>query len=145
MGTITYILALFLCIGFGAIIRILVYYCTCRPLASGSHQISNFTSADQHSHITIITERLGLDEATVRKFPKLIYAQAKARKGISTASCCSICLADYADTDVLRFLPDCGHLFHLKCLDPWLRLHATCPVCRSSPLAEAAPLAQQHC
>ncbi|MQL75677.1 hypothetical protein Taro_008061 [Colocasia esculenta] len=50
------------------------------------------------------------------------------------ALCCSICLADYKDADVLRRLPDCKHLFHLKCVDPWLRLHPTFPVCRTSPL-----------
>ncbi|KAK7850961.1 putative ring-h2 finger protein atl71 [Quercus suber] len=89
----------------------------------------------QHS---INTAELGLDEATLRNYPKLIYAQAKLHKGNSTSSCCSICLADYNDTDVLRLLPDCGHLFHLKCVDSWLRLHTTCPVCRNSPLAKVA-------
>ena len=78
----------------------------------------------------------GIDEATLRQYPKLLYAEAKLHQGNSTISCCSICLADYDDTDVLRLLPDCSHIFHLKCVDSWLRLHATCPVCRNSPLPE---------
>ncbi|KAK4563991.1 hypothetical protein RGQ29_006190 [Quercus rubra] len=78
----------------------------------------------------------GIDEATLRQCPKLLYAEAKLHQGNSTISCCSICLADYNDTDVLRMLPDCSHIFHLKCVDSWLRLHATCPVCRNSPLPE---------
>ena len=105
---------------------------TLRP----SYQQSEGTTAPRHS-INII--ELGLDEATLRNYPKLLYAQAKLHNGNSTASCCSICLADYKDTDVLRLLPDCGHRFHLKCVDSWLRLHATCPVCRNSPLSEVAP------
>ncbi|XP_051150519.1 RING-H2 finger protein ATL70 [Andrographis paniculata] len=96
----------------------------------------------------------GLDEATLTNYPKLLYSEAKAAAqknstNSSTAACCSICLADYKGADVLRLLPDCGHLFHLKCVDPWLRLHPTCPVCRTSPmptplstpLAEVVPLA----
>ncbi|KAJ0624340.1 putative transcription factor C2H2 family [Helianthus annuus] len=38
------------------------------------------------------------------------------------------CLADYKGKDLLRELPDCGHLFHVKCVDPWLRLNPTCPI-----------------
>ncbi|XAR64793.1 hypothetical protein NMG60_11008631 [Bertholletia excelsa] len=95
---------------------------------------------------------VGLDEATLLSYPKLLYSQAKLQKKDSTATCCSICLADYKGSDTLRLLPDCGHLFHLKCVDPWLRLHPTCPVCRTSPvptpmstpLAEVVPLARRQ-
>ncbi|GFP88839.1 putative RING-H2 finger protein atl71 [Phtheirospermum japonicum] len=79
--------------------------------------------------------RGGLGEAALSSYPHLAYAQLKPHKNDSTASsACSICLADYKDTDLIRLLPDCGHLFHLGCIDPWLKLHPTCPICRSSPL-----------
>ncbi|XP_021650127.2 RING-H2 finger protein ATL70-like [Hevea brasiliensis] len=98
----------------------------------------------------IVTD-VGLDEATLKSYPKLLYSEAKLHKADSTSTCCSICLAEYKNTDMLRLLPDCGHLFHLKCVDPWLRLHPTCPVCRTSPLptplstplAEVVPLASR--
>ncbi|XP_058069330.1 RING-H2 finger protein ATL67-like [Magnolia sinica] len=35
---------------------------------------------------------------------------------------------------MLRMLPDCRHFFHLCCVNAWLRLNASCPVCRTSPL-----------
>ncbi|KAL6336140.1 hypothetical protein AAG906_011022 [Vitis piasezkii] len=95
---------------------------------------------------------VGLDEATILSYPKMVYSEAKLQHKDSTATCCSICLADYKGSDMLRLLPDCGHLFHLKCVDPWLRLHPTCPVCRTSPmptplstpLAEVVPLATRR-
>lgn len=124
------------------------FYCTRMHSNSESSNDSN-TTHDDHSAVTI---DIGLDESTLRSYPKLLYSQAKLHKGETMASCCSICLADYKDSDSLRLLPDCGHVFHRKCVDPWLRLHPTCPVCRNSrastplatplttPLAEVAPL-----
>lgn len=91
----------------------------------------------------------GLNEATVHSYPKLLYSQFKLQNGNSVGSSCSVCLADYKDTDMLRKLPLCAHVFHAKCVDPWLRMHASCPICRNSPLrtsvAEETPLtASQH-
>ncbi|XP_023917065.2 putative RING-H2 finger protein ATL71 [Quercus suber] len=65
----------------------------------------------------------GLNETNRHNFPKLVCAQAKLLKSDSTASRCSICLEDYDDSDTLRMLPDCGHLFHLKCVNLWLQIH----------------------
>ncbi|KAF5729389.1 putative RING-H2 finger protein ATL71 [Tripterygium wilfordii] len=80
---------------------------------------------------SVIVE-LGLDEATINSYPKLLYSQAKIDKGDSIGRSCSICLADYKEGEMVRLMPECDHIFHLKCIDPWLRLHATCPVCRRS-------------
>lgn len=95
---------------------------------------------------------VGLDEATIKSYPRLLYSEAKLRSSGSTASCCSICLGDYKGHDELRMIPDCGHLFHHECIDPWLRMHPTCPMCRNSPLptpmptplAEVVPLATRR-
>ncbi|KAF6169997.1 hypothetical protein GIB67_034389 [Kingdonia uniflora] len=93
-----------------------------------------------------ITVEQGLDEATLLSYPKLLYSEVKLdnKSNTTTTTCCYICLADYKSTDVLRMLPDCGHLFHLKCVDPWLRLHPTCPVCRTTPIStpQSTPLTE---
>ncbi|CAA3004458.1 RING-H2 finger ATL70-like, partial [Olea europaea subsp. europaea] len=65
--------------------------------------------------------RRGLDETTISTYPQFIYSQLKLHKCESSSSACSICLADYKDTDLIRLLPDCGHFFHFKCIDPWLK------------------------
>uniref|UniRef100_A0A7N0U147 RING-type E3 ubiquitin transferase n=1 Tax=Kalanchoe fedtschenkoi TaxID=63787 RepID=A0A7N0U147_KALFE len=44
------------------------------------------------------------------------------------AECC-ICLSSYDDGVDLRELP-CGHHFHCACVDKWLFINATCPLCK---------------
>ncbi|KAE8716277.1 putative RING-H2 finger protein ATL69 [Hibiscus syriacus] len=34
----------------------------------------------------------------------------------------------------MRMMPECRHYFHAPCLDAWLKLNGSCPVCRNSPL-----------
>ncbi|XP_050384726.1 E3 ubiquitin-protein ligase At1g63170 [Argentina anserina] len=43
---------------------------------------------------------------------------------------CSICLANYSDNDDLRELT-CLHVFHVECVDKWLKINASCPLCKS--------------
>ncbi|XP_031113177.1 E3 ubiquitin-protein ligase At1g63170-like [Ipomoea triloba] len=44
------------------------------------------------------------------------------------AECC-ICLCSYDDGIELRELP-CRHHFHCACIDKWLFINATCPLCK---------------
>lgn len=128
------------------------YYCTREDQQRDQPARSRRTARQVIESQNYVVD-VGLDEATILSYPKLPYSEAKIKKiKDSTATCCSICLADYKSSDMLRLLPDCGHLFHLKCVDPWLRLHPTCPVCRTSPmptplstpLAEVVPLASRR-
>ncbi|KAF8005638.1 hypothetical protein BT93_K0042 [Corymbia citriodora subsp. variegata] len=91
----------------------------------------------------------GIDEATLRSYPTVLFSSAKHHEKNDLADSidvigggsCSICLGEYKEGEVLRLLPECEHVFHMKCVDPWLRLHATCPVCRKSPVAGAGAVA----
>ncbi|KAH9611585.1 hypothetical protein KSS87_023236 [Heliosperma pusillum] len=42
---------------------------------------------------------------------------------------CCICLARYMEDDEMRELP-CTHFFHAECVDRWLKINATCPLCK---------------
>ncbi|CAN4118717.1 unnamed protein product [Withania somnifera] len=124
------------------------YFCTRNQITELPPRQRRTPSAIQHDHgqdnNNCIVDIIGLDETTLSRYPKLLYSEAKVNHKDSTASCCSICLADYKNKDMLRLLPDCEHLFHLKCVDPWLMLNPSCPVCRTSPLPtpQSTPLAE---
>ncbi|CAL4954920.1 unnamed protein product [Urochloa decumbens] len=42
---------------------------------------------------------------------------------------CCICLAQYREKEEVRQLP-CTHMFHLRCVDRWLRIISSCPLCK---------------
>ncbi|XP_074329515.1 RING-H2 finger protein ATL67-like [Apium graveolens] len=88
---------------------------------------------------------VGLDQRVINSYRKYPFS-----RNLKSDSLCPICLCDYKDAEMLRMLPDCKHFFHLYCVDAWLKLSASCPVCRNSPLptplstplSEVVPLSQ---
>ncbi|XP_010524458.1 PREDICTED: RING-H2 finger protein ATL46-like [Tarenaya hassleriana] len=56
--------------------------------------------------------------------------------------CCAVCLRDAAEGEKMRRLTVCGHCFHADCIDTWLSMKSTCPLCRAEvpPLPPANPL-----
>lgn len=48
---------------------------------------------------------------------------------IKCKSSCPICLDNYKDKEYKRTLK-CGHTFHKKCIDKWIKKHNSCPICR---------------
>ncbi|KDP28554.1 hypothetical protein JCGZ_14325 [Jatropha curcas] len=94
------------------------------------------------------TSAVGLDQAVINSYPKFQFTKDGSSNGNSTT--CSICLCEYKDLEMLRMMPECRHFFHLCCIDAWLKLNGSCPVCRNSPLptplstplSEVVPLSQ---
>jgi E3 ubiquitin-protein ligase ATL6/9/15/31/42/55 len=74
----------------------------------------------------------GLDSAAMEALPVLTYGTARAVKAGRGALECAVCLAEFGDdSEKLRLLPGCCHVFHAACIDVWLATHVTCPVCRA--------------
>ncbi|NXY21725.1 RN215 protein, partial [Atrichornis clamosus] len=48
---------------------------------------------------------------------------------------CAVCLDQFHKSQWLRVLP-CSHEFHRDCVDPWLLLQQTCPLCKRNILGE---------
>ncbi|XP_004086492.3 RING finger protein 215 isoform X1 [Oryzias latipes] len=64
------------------------------------------------------------------------YRQPKRWCGPSQptdADICAVCLEAFRNNQCLRVLP-CLHEYHRDCVDPWLLLQHTCPLCKRSIL-----------
>ncbi|XP_017228324.1 RING-H2 finger protein ATL22 [Daucus carota subsp. sativus] len=75
---------------------------------------------------------MGLDKATINSYPMTVLGESK-RLPKPSDSTCAICLSEYQPNDKLRTVPECNHYFHSNCIDEWLKLNASCPVCRNFP------------
>ncbi|KVH98522.1 E3 ubiquitin-protein ligase ATL31-like [Cynara cardunculus var. scolymus] len=85
----------------------------------------------------------GLDPAVVATFTSFTYSVVKEIMIGQQALECAVCLNGYQDHEALRLLPECSHVFHRDCLDEWLALHVTCPVCRASLVPKPDPLSRE--
>ncbi|XP_026440824.1 putative RING-H2 finger protein ATL21A [Papaver somniferum] len=122
-----------------ALVLILAFTCCICPWVIGlfrDHHRSLFLSDGilLQSTVTnqeVIIIRTGLDDATIKSYRR-IHLDEKLQLPNPTDTTCSICLSEYRPTESLKLIPPCNHCFHAKCIDPWLRMHTTCPVCRKS-------------
>ncbi|XP_041029110.1 putative RING-H2 finger protein ATL21B isoform X1 [Juglans microcarpa x Juglans regia] len=74
----------------------------------------------------------GLDGPTIESYPKTLLGESR-RLPKPNDNTCPICLSEYQPKEELRTIPDCNHYFHANCVDEWLKMNATCPLCRNSP------------
>ncbi|XP_071708125.1 RING-H2 finger protein ATL39-like [Rutidosis leptorrhynchoides] len=129
-GSLTYVFAISLPFIF---LIILVYYVSrkCKSNINFLSQPDDVADNDDDQQRPIRVME-GVNEDILVTFPTFVYSEDTVND--VGGSGCSVCLVDYKRNDVIRSLPKCGHLFHRKCIDTWLRVHATCPVCRNSTL-----------
>ncbi|KAI3461354.1 hypothetical protein Pfo_018017 [Paulownia fortunei] len=73
----------------------------------------------------------GLDPSAVNSLPLVAYGKAARHQMIDD---CPICLSEFQERETVKLIPYCGHVFHSRCIDTWLSLHVTCPLCRSAQL-----------
>ncbi|XP_068479516.1 putative RING-H2 finger protein ATL21A isoform X2 [Phaseolus vulgaris] len=80
----------------------------------------------------------GLDESTIESYEKVVLGESRRVPGPNNG-CCWICLSEYNSKETIRCIPECEHCFHADCIDEWLRINTTCPVCRNSPSPSPSP------
>lgn len=69
----------------------------------------------------------GLKKSALKALPKTRYDKAT---DIEKQTACVICLTEFEEGEEIRKLPQCGHEFHVGCVDKWLRAQSSCPSCR---------------
>lgn len=76
----------------------------------------------------------GASERTINRLPlHTITSSEMANKAAhdSNSQTCAICMEPFEEGTTVRTVL-CLHSFHQHCIDPWLRLHANCPICKCS-------------
>ncbi|KAK9034852.1 hypothetical protein V6N11_076908 [Hibiscus sabdariffa] len=70
-----------------------------------------------------------VDNKIVEALPRVTFSSARLSH-CHAGETCAICLEDYKDGEILKFLP-CQHDFHSSCVESWLTKWGTfCPVCK---------------
>jgi len=74
----------------------------------------------------MLSRRRGLANETIDRVETLRWHDsAESQKQ------CMICLSDFSEGEEVRKLP-CGHVFHVGCIDEWLRRCTDCPICKAN-------------
>lgn len=93
-----------------------------------------------YSPPTLLENNRGLDEAVIRSIPMFQYRKSDGNKenykgNAFCSSECAVCLNEFQEEEKLRIIPNCGHFFHIDCIDVWLQNNANCPLCRNSSIS----------
>jgi len=101
------------------------------PLQQGFAS-GDVSEPENYEALLNLAERLGevkpkgLSKSNIEQLPSYRFAGGD-NDGSQTT--CVVCMSDFELRQSLRVLP-CGHEFHSKCVDKWLKTNRTCPICR---------------
>lgn len=79
-------------------------------------------------------QRRGLEESVIQSIPVVQFKREKNGELFRERSFgeCAVCLNEFQETEKLRKIPICSHVFHVDCIDVWLQGNINCPLCRTS-------------
>ncbi|RZC84804.1 hypothetical protein C5167_047583 [Papaver somniferum] len=105
-------------------------YCISRSDAnSPSQDVSS--RVVQTTPLSVINST-GLSGSAIQSFPIVVLGES-GRLPNPDINACAICLLGYEPKEILKSIPACNHYFHANCIDVWLHLKSSCPVCRKPP------------
>ena len=99
-------------------------------------------TADDYEALRALDEGLDSRRGAPRDLIRSLPVERLPSGGGAAAACealgrCVVCLEEFKPGGRLKRLP-CGHAFHARCIDRWLRTKAVCPVCQQGIAPETA-------
>ena len=70
----------------------------------------------------------GLSKHQIKMLPQITF---KNFLNFNNQTNCLICQENFVEQEQLRKF-NCGHIFHIECVDQWLENEKTCPTCKKS-------------
>lgn len=77
----------------------------------------------------MLSRRRGLSNDTITRLEMIRWDTSSSRDFDQTQ--CMVCLSNFTSGEEVRRLP-CNHLFHVNCIDEWLRRCTDCPICKAN-------------
>ncbi|KAJ8768191.1 hypothetical protein K2173_021131 [Erythroxylum novogranatense] len=94
--------------------------------------IRRFSTQDQTDQLSSYRRhpptRKGLDPEIIKALPVYSYCYVEAKYQME----CAVCLGEFEDEEIVKLIPHCSHIFHSECIETWLMVNVTCPVCRGT-------------
>ncbi|ONH99851.1 hypothetical protein PRUPE_6G053600 [Prunus persica] len=105
------------------------YWACVGRLSTTTTSMAANSASSMHSH--------GLDAATIESLPvylhrSVVIANPNAGDIEATEIECCICLGVFEGEEKVKVLPKCHHAYHSECVDKWLSVQSSCPLCRLS-------------
>ncbi|XVF51323.1 hypothetical protein PTKIN_Ptkin04bG0175700 [Pterospermum kingtungense] len=109
----------------------LVFYLHRKASNYDPHQHPNQGISIPDAPRRLAADTKGLDRPAIEAYPISLVGESR-RLPRPNDNTCHICLCEYQAKEALRTIPDCKHYFHASCIDEWLKLNASCPLCRNN-------------
>lgn len=93
---------------------------------------NNYIEQDQNDNVETELKKA---KHLVQDFIIPFVFQQKQKSDLDSITC-AICMENIECGDRVVSLP-CAHIFHIKCIDPWLQKNSHCPICRTDILGHS--------
>ncbi|KAM0949496.1 putative transcription factor C2H2 family [Dioscorea sansibarensis] len=103
------------------------------PNSPSSPSSSSSSSRLRRSLLPISNPNRHRPAACLGVDPEILKAMTVVRFGRGE-EWCVVCLGELAEKEMVKVIAGCGHGFHPACIDAWLRIHGSCPLCRCSEI-----------
>lgn len=95
-----------------------------RKIKSQNKQIKR-----QSNRLNMYKEKTKEQNKKIKELEKLLKSiEEEKKEKKESAETCAVCREECENSD--KHKTECGHVFHLGCLMPWMKNNNTCPCCR---------------